>query len=89
MEVFNRNSSIMVEKMLRTKETINVHSLITLCTLDIICGNFFLLLISSDFNRIATLNFFLTLSLCLETAMGTKVEAQNNESSAYVKAVHK
>lgn len=60
VEVFNRNSTLMVQKMLAAKETINVHSLITLCTLDIIC----------------------------ETAMGTKVEAQNDSSSPYVKAVH-
>ncbi|XP_034240992.1 cytochrome P450 4C1-like isoform X2 [Thrips palmi] len=60
MEVFNRNGNIMVQKMLAAKQTINVHSLITLCTLDIIC----------------------------ETAMGTKVEAQNDSTSPYVKAVH-
>ncbi|KAJ1526192.1 hypothetical protein ONE63_009351 [Megalurothrips usitatus] len=37
VEVFNRNSNILVEKLLSQKETINVHHLITLCTLDIIC----------------------------------------------------
>ncbi|KAE8752498.1 Cytochrome P450 CYP4 [Frankliniella occidentalis] len=61
VEVFNRCGELFVKKLLEQKEAVNVHELITLCTLDIIC----------------------------ETAMGTKVEAQNDATSSYVTAVHK
>ncbi|KAK3923209.1 Cytochrome P450 4C1 [Frankliniella fusca] len=60
VEVFNRSGDLFVKKLLENKEAVNVHSLLTLCTLDIIC----------------------------ETAMGTKVEAQNDSKSPYVTAVH-
>lgn len=38
VEVFNRNGSTLVDKLLQKKDATNVHSDITLCTLDIICG---------------------------------------------------
>ncbi|KAK3923271.1 Cytochrome P450 4C1 [Frankliniella fusca] len=37
IEVFNRNSDILVQKLLTQTDTVNVHALVTLCTLDIIC----------------------------------------------------
>lgn len=40
MEVFNRNSDLMIEelKKFKPKEAVDVNRLVTLSTLDIICG---------------------------------------------------
>lgn len=85
VKVFERNSEVLVKKMNQmTDKSINILQLMQLCALDNICGeSHYILILCFSFFKF----FFLLIKHPTETALGTKIDAQMNSDSTYVKAV--
>lgn len=82
IDVFESAGNKLVQKLEKQagKPSVDIYPFVTLCTLDIICGKhltIFLFLV-----EISILLFSFT-----ETAMGTKINAQDNGESDYVRSV--
>ena len=75
--VFESVGDVLIEKLGKYdgKSSVDVHRLVTLCTLDTICGKYSLINISLFENSDP------------ETAMGTKMNVQSGENSQYVQSV--
>jgi cytochrome P450 family 4 len=80
LHIFGRNSSILIDKfedLAKSGEEFNVFDPVSLCALDIICGdNYF------KFTTLICLR-----STFLESSMGAKINAQLKEDSEYVTAI--
>ena len=92
VQVFNEQSVVLVQRLNeKVGQDFDVFPYITLCTLDVICGNeiaqiFLVVLVIG----LATLTgLFDACQFYSETAMGRNVDAQSNKDSEYVKAVYK
>jgi cytochrome P450 family 4 len=83
VEVFNRKSDILVEKLAGRAdldEEFDIYAYITLFALDVISGICYLEVERSSIES-------QTFVFLLETAMGTEINAQTNTESEYVRAV--
>lgn len=82
VEIFDNNSQILVKKFepKADGQIIEIHDYVSLAALDIICGK-----ISNKKNNKKP--NFINRIVYLETAMGTKINAQTDTESSYVKAV--
>lgn len=83
IEVFDRNSNILVEILGKCQETdaVDIYPHITMAALDIICGE------GCDGISLSILNLFIPLNSSAETSMGVSVNSQLNSESKYCRAV--